>query len=135
MKILARPPLKSLRAISKSKLSARDLPKVLDEIEDSLLRLNSEITANPIQEIHEFLEVEHIDQAIVAYGRIIVELSKLVHLATLTEIDNSLRMDQLYFSGESVNYTIDKDSSIHPIANRLKKISKQLVSVERWLGE
>ena len=135
MRRLPLPPLNSLRTISRSKLSERDTSKVLDEIEHSLLLLKSERSVEQSQDQHEFLEVENIDQAIVAYGRIVVELSKIVHLSTLTGIDNSLRMDMLYFSGNVVNHTIDKDSSSNHIVNQLKQISKQLVSVEHWLGE
>lgn len=135
MRILPLTSLNSLRAISRSKLSKRDTSKVLDEIEHSLLLLKSELVPGNTQEVQNFLEVENNDQAIVAYGRIVVELSKLVHLSTLTEIDNSLRMDMLYFSGNVVNHTMDKDSSSDHIVNQLKQISKQLVSVEHWLGE
>tara|TARA_B110001452_G_scaffold243345_1_gene226703 strand:- start:13638 stop:14045 length:408 start_codon:yes stop_codon:yes gene_type:complete len=135
VRILPLTSLNSLRAISRSKLSKRDSSRVLDEIEHSLLLLKSEIVPGNTREVQDFLEVENNDQAIVAYGRIVVELSKLVHLSTLTEINNALRMDQLYFSGHVVNSTLGKDSSNNHIANQLKQISKQLVSVEHWLGD
>lgn len=130
---LPHPSLSTLRVISRSNLSEKRTSHLLDEMEQSLLLLKSEIVPAKRDRLNDFIEVESLNEAIVVYGRLVIEISKLIHSQSLTAIDDILRMDHIYLSGKKVERVAHDSSSNHNLDNRLNRLKEQLKSLESWL--
>ena len=102
-------------------------------MEQSLLLLKSEIVPAKRDRLNDFIEVESLNEAIVVYGRLVIEISKLIHSQSLTAIDDILRMDHIYLSGKKVERVAHDSSSNHNLDNRLNRLKEQLKSLESWL--
>lgn len=129
------PPPSTLRVISRSNLSEKRISHLLDEMEQSLLLLKSEIVPAKRDSLNDFIEVENLNEAIVVYGRLVIEISKLIHSQSLTAIDEILRMDHIYLSGKKVERAAHDSSSNHNFDDRLNRLKEQLKSLESWLEE
>jgi hypothetical protein len=130
---LLHPSLSTLRAISKSNLSEKRKSHLLDEMEQSILLLKSEIVPAKSKALNNFMEVGNLNEAIVVYGRLVIEISKLIHSQSLTTIDDIIRMDHMYISEKKVERVAHDSSSNHDLNTQLKHIKEQLKSLEIWL--
>ena len=102
-------------------------------MEQSILLLKSEIIPVKSEALNDFMEVGNLNEAIVVYGRLVIEISKLIHSQSLTAIDDILRMDHIYLSGKKVERVAHDSSSNHNLDNRLNRLKEQLKSLESWL--
>ena len=130
---MPRPSVSTLKARSKAIISSKAQEKMLTDIELGLRVIQSNLRETPSVSKRVELQITSPLMATVEYGRLLEGVAKLLRHESLRSLDNILRSDQLYLSGQSLS-ALDISGEENSIRfNEIDEILSRLEALENWL--
>ena len=125
--------MSTLKARSKANISSKVQQKMLADIELGLRTIQSNLQEAHSPTQRDPLQITSTLTATIEYGRLLEAVAKLLRYESLRSLDNILRSDQLYLSGQSLS-ALDTSSEENTIRfSEIDQIVSRLEALENWL--
>ena len=125
--------LTSLQVLSKSEISVITLHGIGDELQQAIQILSS----NEVGHIDFFtnteVDISSRNEAVVAFGRVLVDFSNLLSEATLSSLSQVMQADYEYLLGNSLT-NVSQNFLNDKLKEKLLILSNQLSKIEASLG-
>ena len=130
---MSRSNFSTIKSFSKGGLSTNKLNHAISEVEDCMRIIDQAKDVTPI-DIGNYVDIDKKSDAILNYGKLLVEFANLLRLTTINSLDETLKLDYYYLTDENDS---DKDSIVSKdkMTVDISQIIEQIDRIESWLGE
>ena len=130
---MSRSNFSTIKSFSKGGLSTNKLNQAISEVEDCMRIVVQAKDVKPI-EIGNYVDIDKKSDAVLNYGKLLVEFADLLRLTTINSLDETLKLDYFYLTDENNS---DKDSVVSKdkMTVDISQIIEQIDCIESWLGE
>ena len=131
---MPRPSVSALKARTQAPMSSKKKQQIVNDIEIGIRSIESNLRHGKPSNVSKPIPITNPLQGAVEYGRILEDVSKLIHYETLSSLEKILRSDALYLSGRKLDTLDISEQKGNELSEEVELIVARLTLFEEWLG-